>query len=494
LASVGAIKALIVDDSGSDRALVKRALAGSEEEYEIVEATSRDEVEDRLTNENFDLVISDYNILGMDGLGILEVVQNLSPQTPLMLLTGTGSEEVAVAAMKKGAADYIVKSVNHIRKLPAAAAAVLERAALAREREELQEALRRSEEKYRTLIEAATEAVLGVAANGTVSFFSRGAERMFGYIVEEIVGRPAWELASEASREAFRQAVCRCLAGYGGRNAGGILSTTLVGKSGKGFAAEVSLSAPASGAGRGLTVIVRDVTEKRKMEAEIARLERQAAIGEMTAGIAHEVRNPLATIATSAVMVKQELAGAGFETESAEWILESVRKIEGMLTRFFDFAKPLAPECEAHDVNALVREAVTAELAKPAAARVAVEFELSDRLPPVLVDYHLMTPVITNVVANACQAMRGGGNLTIRSWYEDNPKPYVVVTFTDTGAGISPEEAEKALEPFFTTKASGVGLGLPLCLRIVKAHGGEFALVGREIGAEVSVKLPPAGL
>ena len=83
--------------------------------------------------------------------------------------------------------------------------------------------------------------------------------------------------------------------------------------------------------------------------------------------------------------------------------------------------------------------------------------------------------------------------MTVRSRYEDGPKPSVVVTFADTGEGISPEDAERALEPFFTTKAAGVGLGLPLCLKIIKAHGGELDLAGREIGAEVKIALPAAG-
>ena len=92
------IKTLIVDDDESDRALVKRVLARSEKAFEVVEALSRAELEDRLTTETFDLVISDYNILGMNGLEVLGIVQDLSPQTPLVLLTGTGSEEVAVTA------------------------------------------------------------------------------------------------------------------------------------------------------------------------------------------------------------------------------------------------------------------------------------------------------------------------------------------------------------------------------------------------------------
>jgi len=490
---VPVIKTLIVDDSASDRALVKRALAQSEEEYEVVEVLSRSELEDRLAREDFDLVISDYNILGMTGLEVLGIMRELKPETPVVLLTGTGSEEVAVAALKRGAADYVVKSVNHIKKLPATAAAVLGRAALSREREALQEALRASEEKYRTLVEAAVEAVLRVGDDGTVTFFSRGAEKMFGAEGAAFVGTPFAELAPPATREVLAQAVERYLGAGGGNDAGAILATTLVRASGDEFPAEVSLAALASDGGRGLTAIVRDVTEKKRREDEIARLERQAAIGEMTAGIAHEVRNPLAAITTSATMARQELAEAGLDTENADWILEGARKIEDLLKDFFDFAKPISPEFAPCDLNALVREAVTAELDKPAAAHVVAELELDGALPAVAADAKLMASVFTNLVVNACQAMAGGGNLTVRSRYEDGARPAVVVTFADTGEGLSAEDAKRALEPFFTTKTNGVGLGLPLCLKIVKAHGGSFTLAGREVGAEARVRLPVGG-
>ncbi len=481
------IKTLVIDDGESDRALVKRALCGAEERYEVVEARSRADLEEKLAGGEFDVVISDYDFLGLTGFDILRLVRDLRPETPVILLTGTGSEEIAVAALKQGAADYVVKSVKHIKKLPSTVAAALERVALARERQALGEALRASEEKYRSLVETAKEAVVNVDGDGRVIFFSRGAERMFGYAAEEAVGVLLAALGCGAIRESFARR-----SPDDRRKPGAILVTTLTRKGGEEFPAEVSFSDPGADDGVAFTAVIRDVTERRRLEGEVARLDRLAAVGEMTAGIAHEVRNPLAAITTSATVVREELAAAGLDTESADWILEGVRKIDGLLKRFFDFAKPLTLEPRPSNVNALVREVIEEERANLENAHVAVELGLGGQLPALNLDRRLVKSVFTNVVVNARQAMAGGGDLTVRSQL-DADGAAVAITFADNGPGVSEEDARRALEPFFTTKADGVGLGLPLCLKIVKAHGGDFSLAGRDVGLVVTVTFPVAG-
>lgn len=485
------IRALIVDDNEADRALAARALAEAEDRYEVEEASTREDLEAKLAAGRFDVVISDYNVLGFTGLEVLEVVGELKPGTPVILLTGTGSEEIAVAALRRGAADYVVKSVKHIRKLPATVAAVLDRVALEGAREALAAALRASEEKYRTLVETAAEAVVRVDGAGAISFFSRGAERMFACPGEEVVGGPLTVLVAPPAREVFVRRLARYFAEEKD-DAGGLFAIPLVRNGGEEFPAEISVSRPAPDAGSGYTAVIRDVTEKKRMEEDIARLERQAAIGEMTAGIAHEVRNPLAAIATSAAVAQREMEAAGLRPESVEWILGGVRKIEGLLKRFFDFAKPLAPERKPCDVNALVQEVLGSETLELEAGNVAVVVELATGLPTVSVDAGLMKSVFTNVVVNARQAMPEGGMLTVRSALRRRGEDAVVVTFADTGPGVTPGEARRALEPFYTTKGNGVGLGLPLCFKIIKAHGGEFTIAGREVGSEVTITLPVA--
>ncbi len=358
------LKTLIIDDCEADRVLVKRVLAGSEPGFEVEEARSRREAEDLLACRVFDVVISDYNILGYTGLEVLQEVHRHQPETPVILLTGTGSEEIAVAALKRGAADYVLKSLSHIKKLPATIATVMDRTTLARERATLAEDLRRSEEKYRSLVETAPEAIIQVSRAGAITFFSQNAERIFGFAALEVVGRPLDVLRPAAPLPPFWADGAEAPA----HEIPESLAATLVRKTGEEVCVEISVSRPAPSNGAGVTAIIRDVTEKRRMEREIARLDRLAAVGEMTAAIAHEVRNPLAAIATSAGVLKQDLTAAGLNTETVEWILDGIHRIEGLLRRFFDFAKPLEITRLPCDVNDLIVAAVAREKAKLRAA------------------------------------------------------------------------------------------------------------------------------
>ena len=480
------VKALIVDDSEADRELIKRALARGGEEFAIREAATREEMEAWLRAERFDVVITDYDIAGFTGLEVLDAVQAVQPEAPVILVTGTGSEEIAVSALKKGAADYVVKSTGHIQRLPSLIAAVVERVALAREREALQDDLRRSEEKYRALVETAREAILGVAGDTYVTVFSGAAEKMFGYAAAEVIGRPFGILAPAHEAD---------IRGWLGQAAtgdadGGFRTLNMTRCDGSSFPGELSLSAFAAN-GLGYTAVIRDVSAKRRLEREVARLDRLAAVGEMVTGIAHEVRNPLAAIATSAAVVKTDLASAGLDAEGADWIMAGVEKIEGLLERFFDFARPLEVRRQRCDLAALLRDVLGEDAFQLERAGVRVTWAIRPDLPAVDADADLLRVVVTNVVKNAREAMREGGELAVKvDLGADQGQDFVRVAFTDSGVGITPEAAQRLLEPFFTTKTQGVGLGLPLCYKIIKAHGGEFAIVGLEVGAEIAFTLP----
>jgi two-component system NtrC family sensor kinase len=477
------LRTLVIDDSAADRELVKRELAGAGDAYDVVEARSRPELDAALAREQFDLVISDYNILGFTGMEVLAEVKGRQPETPVILLTGTGSEEIAVAAMKQGAADYVIKSVTHIKKLPATAAAVLDRAALERERRALARHLRLSEEKYRSLVEAAPEAILSVGGDGGITFFSRGAENIFGYAAAEVVGTPLARLAPSLA------------AALPPHDAGGprFMDATVVRPDGSPRQVELSVARTASNPDAGVTLVVRDVTENRRMAAEIARLDRLAAVGEMTAAIAHEVRNPLAGIAASAGVIREELARAGGDTDTADWILEGVQRIEFLLRRFFDFARPLELEREPCDLNDLVRRCVATEADAWAAAGIAGRINLAPALPVLVLDPALVQSVLANVLRNAREAMAATAAaraITVTSGRGGNDGEVVTVRVADTGPGVPADVLPRLTEPFFTTKAAGVGLGLALCLKIMKAHGGDFIIANGDVGAEVRLVFP----
>jgi len=196
---------LYVDDYPLDRALVRDALVMEESGFELVEADSRQEFERLITYEDFDLVLSDFNILGFTGLQVLETVQKKSPDIPVIIVTGTGSEEIAAEAIKRGAADYVIKSPQHIRRLPHTINSALEAQLLRAERQKAQEALRESEERYRLLFDHADVLISIYDHAGTCLLMNRIVAGLFGGKPDDFIGKPYGDLHPEEAPEYIRR-------------------------------------------------------------------------------------------------------------------------------------------------------------------------------------------------------------------------------------------------------------------------------------------------
>ena len=175
------IRILHIDDSMLDRQLVKVALEKESDEFEIVEADNREEFEKQLAADNFDLVLSDFNILGFDGLQVLQIVKEKNPDLPVIIVTGTGSEEVAIQSMKMGAADYVIKSVKHIMGLVPTVKTVLEHKKAQDERKLALVALTESEELFRTAFESAAIGVYLMSLDGKFISVNNTLCRMLAY-------------------------------------------------------------------------------------------------------------------------------------------------------------------------------------------------------------------------------------------------------------------------------------------------------------------------
>jgi DNA-binding NtrC family response regulator len=179
------IRILHIDDSVLDRQLVKDALLKENDDFEVVEADSREKFEKHLAEGKFNLVLSDFNILGFDGLQVLEVVRHKDPNIPVIIVTGTGSEEVAIQAMKMGAADYVIKSVKHIQALAPTIKSVLEHKKTQDERRRVQAALIESEENFRNLFENSPVGKSMTRLDGSVHVNHSFCD-MVGYSEEEM--------------------------------------------------------------------------------------------------------------------------------------------------------------------------------------------------------------------------------------------------------------------------------------------------------------------
>lgn len=179
------LRILYVDDSPLDRELVRDALEEEHGAFQVTEAASREEFEARLEDGDYDLVLSDFNILGFEGLQVLDLVRTRCPGLPVVIVTGTGSEAIAAEAIKSGAADYVIKSPQHIQRLPHTIDAVLEKNRLEKEHRQWESKLRMSEERFRAIFENAPQGLVLADGQGRFLAVNRSWQEMFGYSSQE---------------------------------------------------------------------------------------------------------------------------------------------------------------------------------------------------------------------------------------------------------------------------------------------------------------------
>lgn len=234
----------------------------------------------------------------------------------------------------------------------------------------------------------------------------------------------------------------------------------------------------------------------RQAEAEARRAERLAALGQLSAGLAHEIRNPLGVIKGSAEMLTQKVAQTNpLASELAGYISAEVNRLNSLVARFLDFARPSHLELRPEQISGVVDRAVETVQVQMPNARVKVERHYAGGLPDVPVDAQLCEQIFVNLILNAFQAMDGqAGKLSISLGPETSAgKPGVAVRFEDTGPGVPADLREQIFNPFFTSKKDGVGLGLAIVAKIVDDHRGWIRLeTGNTGGARFCVFLPLA--
>jgi len=204
----------------------------------------------------------------------------------------------------------------------------------------------------------------------------------------------------------------------------------------------------------------------------VRRSDKLAALGQLTAGLAHELRNPLGTIKASAEMLNQQLSDENeIAREVAGFISTEVDRTNSLVTRFLQFARPLKLRLEPEDLAHLLDRAIAE--AEREAPGIAVYRNYAPEIPPFPIDSELMERVFYNLVLNAAQATAHGGAVTVKTRAEGRSAQIAVI---DRGTGITPEQMKDIFNPFFTTKPEGVGLGLAIVSKIVDEHGGKIAV------------------
>jgi signal transduction histidine kinase len=232
--------------------------------------------------------------------------------------------------------------------------------------------------------------------------------------------------------------------------------------------------------------------ELARTQAELVRHERLAALGELAAVVAHEVRNPLGVIFNSVTSLRRLLNLEGDGLMVLNMIQEEADRLNRIVGSLLDFVRPYEVNKKLVAIDAILARAIDSVLQSAILAGVEISSEFEALLPPIPVDAHTMNQVLSNLILNAVQAMPKGGRIFVRVFVERVEIPrFMCIEIEDEGVGLDPVKAEKIFQPFFTTKATGTGLGLAVVRRIIEAHHGQVSARPNPVrGTTFSIRLP----
>jgi PAS domain S-box-containing protein len=354
------------------------------------------------------------------------------------------------------------------------------------ERKRAEQLLRQSEESYRRLIAFSPYAIL-VNRGDRIVFANDQAIKLFGAVrANEILDKSLLDLIHPDHHAVVRERIHELLEGM---QAIPVSEDKIVRLDGMSIDVEVSATRFTDEEGPAILVMLRDVSERKRLQAQLRRTERIAELGTLASGMAHEIGTPMNVILGRAEYlmdrVKEEPIKRGLQT-----IVTQVERITKVMNQLLSFARRKTPERRPLDLQKAIEESVEIFRERLAKNRIHVEMDLVDPYPLVLGDADQMNQVLINLIVNAVHAMPDGGTLSIGLARE---KDFVKLTVADTGHGIPHEVVKKIFEPFFTTKefGKGTGLGLTVVKGIIEEHQGSIAVESEEgKGTRFRVLLP----
>ncbi|HYK12155.1 MAG TPA: response regulator [Gemmatimonadales bacterium] len=493
-----ALRLLLIEDSEDDAFLLTRELERGGYSLQTARVDSAAELTAALDRQPWDLVIGDYSMPQFSGLAGLNIIRQRGLDMPFIFVSGTIGEETAVAAMRAGANDYVMK--GQWKRLLPAIARELRDVEERRGRRHAEAALRESEASYAILVEHAPLGIYRSNTKGRFLSVNSALVRMLGY------GSASELLALDMNTDLYVDAAQRQALldrdNYTSREYDEV-EATWKRKDGAPITVQLSVRAIRNAANEVeyYETFVRDVTEQRQLEAQLVRAQKLEAVGRLAGGVAHDFNNLLTVILSYSSLLIEDNEIPPHALESVQEIKKAADGAAGLTKQLLAFSRQQVLQPQVLDVNSVVQS--TQKLLN---RLIGEDVKLITNFAPDLgvarLDPGQLGQIIMNLAVNARDAMPTGGILTIETanvemdltYVRGHPVAqaghYVMLAVSDTGIGMDEATKERIFEPFFTTKETGkgTGLGLATVYGIVKQSGG-FIWVYSEPGRGTSFKI-----
>ena len=508
----------------TERKSIEKALKESEEQYRMLVETSPDSIS--VFDLNGNLIMSNpatYEVYGngekveLIGESIFNFIQTqdkkrVAKEIEEVIKTGNLKKGDYKIVNKEGKIFFVETSVSLIKDADGVSKGLMAITRDVTKRKKMENDLAAEKERLSVTLRSIAESVISVDIKGNVVFMNEVAEQLTGWAQADAIGKPLRDVLNVVDNK-NKPIACHEIV----KNVieKGDISCTVTIDEGTLIAKDetekiiAQSCAPIRGEDnniQGVVLIIRDITEKQKLEKELFRATKLESIGLLAGGIAHDFNNILTGITSSLFMAKMSLEK---DTSIYKFILEAEKaafRASRLTNQLITFAKGGAPIKEIQSIREIIEEAVGFSLS---GSNIDCELKLPEDLWTAVIDRGQIDQVITNLIINAEQAMPAGGTITLNAenitidgtvprettaYIPLNPGKYIKISVKDEGVGILPEDLESIYDPYFTTKDSGSGLGLTICYSIIRKHNGFIYAKSRlGIGTTFHVYLPVSG-
>jgi two-component system cell cycle sensor histidine kinase/response regulator CckA len=486
------IQVLLIEDNPGDIRLLQELLKDVVNvQFAMDSAISLQAGIQKLGDRLFDVILLDLTLPDSQHLDTFTQLQHHAPNTAIVVITGLDDQTLALKAMQQGAQDYLVKSNVTSDLLERSIRYAIER--------------KRAEQKIReqaALLDIATDAILVRDMEGTILFWNKGAERLYGWPSAEAKQQKVQQLLYPPDSQEYADAQAQLLAT--GQWYGELTHLTRDQRTIT-VASHWTLMRNEHQQPKSILVVSTDITEKKQLEAQFLRTQRMESIGTLASGIAHDLNNILTPILASAQLL--QIKRSDLDERSLQMLKSmeiNAKRGAALVRQVLSFARGVEGKHMILHLEHLVLE-LKHIIEQTFPPNISLSLQIPADLWVIVGNATQLHQVFMNLCVNARDAMPQGGTLTIsaqnlfidetnaRKYLDAENDCYIVITVADTGVGISPSQIDRIFEPFFTTKAigKGTGLGLSTALGIIRSHGG-FIHVDSELnqGTQFQVFLP----